>query len=116
MRLTSDLGLQEIVTQTQQITLTLVLDQPSKSIMSKAIIGVTATLAVMGAGYALVKSGGSKGGKKKTVGQRITGAASVVKRELTNPSPNTVFGRNLALFAGAVYLIKFHGSSLTMSQ
>ena len=84
--------------------------------MSKAIIGVTATLAVMGAGYALVKSGGSKGGKKKTVGQRITGAASVVKRELTNPSPNTVFGRNLALFAGAVYLIKFHGSSLTMSQ
>jgi hypothetical protein len=84
--------------------------------MSKAIIGVTATLAVIGAGYALVKSGGAKGGKKKTAAQRIKGAVSTATGELVNPSPNTVFGRNLALFAGAVYLIKFHGNSLTMAQ
>ena len=85
--------------------------------MSKnALIGATAVLGVLGAGFALVKATKSKGGKSKTVGQRLKGAADTVKREIASPSPNTVFGRNLFLFAGAVYLIKFHGESLTMAQ
>eukprot|EP00946_MAST-07B_sp_MAST-7B-sp1_P004464 g4464.t1 len=85
--------------------------------MSKnALIGATAVLGVLGAGFALVKASGGKGGKGRTVGQRFKGAVNTVKREVTNPSPNTVFGRNLVLFAGAVYLIKFHGETLTMAQ
>ena len=78
---------------------------------SNMIMGVGATLAVVGAGCAVFF-----GKKEETVTERVKGAMNTAKRELITPSPNTVFARNLALFGTCVYLIKYHGDSLTMSQ